>query len=75
MEITIDVMEMADKFDTRVLFSGDSDFDYLIKILKSKGKKAVVISIKYHISKKLIKSGSKYIDLKKLREKIERQTN
>ena len=75
VEIAVDVMEMADKFDTLVLFSGDSDFDYLIKILKSKGKRVVVISTKYHISKELIESGSKYIDLKKLREKIERQTN
>jgi len=75
VEIAVDVMEMADRFDTLVLFSGDSDFDYLIKILKGKSKRIVVISTKYHISKELIESGSKYIDLKKLREEIKRQTN
>jgi len=31
VEIAVDVMEMIDKFDTMVLFSGDSDFDYLLK--------------------------------------------
>jgi len=31
VEIAVDVMEMIDKFDTLVLFSGDSDFDYLLK--------------------------------------------
>ena len=73
VEIAVDVMEMIDKFNTLVLFSGDSDFDYLIKILKGRGKKVVVISTKYHISKELIKGGNKYIDIKKLRGRIERQ--
>ena len=68
-------MKMIEEFKTLVLFSGDSDFDYLIKILKSRGKRVVVISTKYHISKELIESGDKYIDLKKLRGKIERKTN
>lgn len=75
VEIAVDAMQMAEEFKTLVLFSGDSDFDYLIKILKNKGKRIVVISTRHHISKELIKSGNKYIDLKKLREKIERETN
>ena len=66
-------MEMQHKFDTLVLFSGDSDFDYLLKKLKVKGKTLVVISTKYHISKELIESSDKYIDLKKLKELIKRE--
>jgi len=73
VEITIDVLEMLDKFDTLVLFSGDSDFNYLIKKLRLKGKQVVVISTKHHISRELIESSNKYIDLKKLRELIERE--
>jgi len=38
VEIAIDVIERINKFDTLVLFSGDSDFDYLVRILKGKGK-------------------------------------
>ena len=55
-----------------VLFSGDSDFDYLIKKLRMEGKRAVVISTKYHISRELIASCNKYLDLKKLKPYIER---
>ncbi len=73
VEITIDVLEMLDKFDTLVLFSGDSDFDYLIRKLKTKSKIIIVISTKHHISKELIKNSNKYIDFKKLKCFIERK--
>jgi len=73
VEIAIDVMKMADKFDTLVLFSGDSDFNYLLKDLKARNKKVIVISAKHHIAKELIVSSDKYIDIKKLRWLIERK--
>ncbi len=72
VEITLDARELMDAYDTLVLFSGDSDFDYLIKYLRQSGKRIVVISSRYHISKELILSCNKYIDLKKLRKYIER---
>ncbi len=73
VEVAIDVLERVDKFDTLVLFSGDSDFDYLVRKLRARGKRVIVISSKYHISKELIRSSNKYIDLKKLRGFIERK--
>lgn len=73
VEIAVDAMEVLNNFDTLVLFSGDSDFDYLLKKLRVKGKNIIVISTKYHISKELIVSSHKYIDLKKLRHFIERE--
>jgi len=73
VEITIDVLERIEKFDTLVLFSGDSDFDYLVRKLRAKGKNVIVVSTKHHISKELIESSNKYIDLKKLRNLIERK--
>ena len=73
VEIAVDALEKADKFDTLVLFSGDSDFDYLIKVLKNKNKKVMVISTKHHIAKELIMSSNKYVDLRKLRMLIERK--
>ena len=73
VEIAVDALETADKFDTLVLFSGDSDFDYLIKVLKNKNKKVMVISTKYHIAKELIMSSNKYVDLRKLRMLVERK--
>ena len=73
VEITFDIIEMIGQFDTLVLFSGDSDFDYLIRRLRAKEKKVVVISTKYHISKELIENSSKYIDIKRMRSLIERK--
>jgi len=73
VEIAIDVMEMINNFDTLVLFSGDSDFDYLLKKLRNKNKNVLVISSKYHISKELIENSNKYIDIKKLKSLIERK--
>ena len=73
VEIAVDTMEMIDEFETLVLFSGDSDFDYLIKKLRNNNKKVIVISTKNHIAKELIESSDKYIDLKKLKPFIERE--
>lgn len=73
VEIAVDVMEMIDKFETLVLFSGDSDFNYLLRNLKKKNKNVIVVSTKYHVAKELIESCDKYIDIKKLRSKIERK--
>jgi len=73
VEITFDILEMIGQFDTLVLFSGDSDFDYLIRRLRAKEKKVVVISTKYHISKELIENSNKYIDIKRMRSLTERK--
>jgi uncharacterized LabA/DUF88 family protein len=51
VEIAIDARELMDEYDTLVLFSGDSDFDYLVKNLRQKGKRIIAISSRYHISK------------------------
>jgi len=72
VEIALDARELMPNYDTLVLFSGDSDFDYLIRFLRNNGKQVIVISSKHHIAKELITSCNKYIDLKKLRKYIER---
>jgi len=67
VEITADTLIKMKEFETFVLFSGDSDFDYLIKLLKAGGKKVIIVSSKYHVSKELIMSCSKYFDIKKFK--------
>ena len=54
VEISVEVMERTADFDTLVLFSGDSDFEYLLRKLRLKGKKLIVFSTKYHVAKELI---------------------
>lgn len=73
VEIAVDAIDKLNEYDTMILFSGDSDFDYLVKVLRQKGKKAVVFSTKHHIAKELIRSCDKYIDLKRLKADIARK--
>lgn len=72
VEIAVDAMKFRNSYKTMVLFSGDSDFDYLIKELKKEGKKIIVVSLSHHISKELIESSDYYLDLKKIKKQISR---
>jgi len=74
VEIAVDTLLLSGKYDTFVLFSGDSDFDYLIKVLKKEERKTViVISTKHHISRELISRCSFYLDLKRLKKFFQRR--
>ncbi len=72
VEISVDAINLADKYDTLVLFSGDSDFAYLLEDLKKRNKRVIVVSSRNHISKELIKCSNKYFELNKLRDKLQR---
>lgn len=69
VELGVDIIALASNFDTLVLFSGDSDFAYVLDLLRNKGKQIVVISTRGHISKELAQRG-KFIDFNKLQSKI-----
>lgn len=72
VEITVEAMKRVNTFKTFILFSGDSDFDYLIKELKKRDKTVIVVSLKYHISKELIESADFYLDLRKIKFQVGR---
>lgn len=72
VEISLDAANLADKYDTLVLFSGDSDFAYLLEILKKRNKKVIVVSSRYHISKELVGRSYKYIELNNLKGMLQR---
>src|SRR5680860_836314 len=44
IELTIDAMELADKVDHLVIFSGDGDFRTLVEALQRKGRKTTIVS-------------------------------
>lgn len=71
VELALDAHVLKDTFDTFVLFSGDSDFAYLVELLKQVQKRIVVISTGGHVSWELISKSDMYVDLKKIRENIE----
>lgn len=70
VELALDAYRLRRKYKTLILFSGDSDFAYLINLLKKEGKKVIVFSTRGHISKELL-IRAKYIDIRKLRKEIE----
>lgn len=71
VELALDAFRFGQEYDTLVLFSGDSDFAYLLDLLKEDGKRVIVISMRGHISKELVER-AKYVALPKLRSHIEK---
>ncbi len=72
IELAVDAYRFSNTYDTLILFSGDSDFAYLVDLLKETHKKIIVISARKNISYELMHRSHKYIDLRKLRSSIEK---
>lgn len=72
VEIAVEAMKLVDEYGEMVLFSGDSDFTYLLRELQKRGKHIVVISTKYHVARELVSCADTYIDLRKIRNEIRR---
>lgn len=70
IELALDAFRTKDQYDTILLFSGDSDFSYLLDLLKLEGKRMMIFSTRKHVSIDLLKR-AKYIDLKKIRKFVE----
>jgi len=73
VEITTDILLERKEIDEVVLFSGDSDFRYLIKKLKDLGKKVVIFSSRKTISWEIKLEASKYIYLEDIKNRIMRK--
>lgn len=68
VEIALDAITQITKYETVVLFSGDSDFGRLLGYLKSKGKKIVIVSTRNRMSVELERVADKFIPAEKLKE-------
>ncbi len=73
VELAFDILTLVEQYDTCFLFSGDSDFEIVVKYLRKKSKIVLVFSTKGHISIELIRASNKYVDIKKLKAFIERK--
>ena len=67
VEIAVDSTFSIDDFDTMILFSGDCDFEYLIKFLRGNGKIAIGFSRSGHVAKELPPALSHYFDIANFR--------
>jgi len=72
VEMTTDILLDRILVDKIILFTGDSDFNYLIKKLKDLGKYVIVYSSRKMLSWELKLNANQYIFLEDIRNKIER---
>ena len=70
VEMTIDAVYLSDKFDTAVLFSGDSDFLALVNYLRNYRKKVYIFSSKNNVSQELRTGADGYTDILKIESDI-----
>ena len=79
IEMAVDMMEVADKLDHVILFSGDGDFRALVAALQRKGLRVTAVStIKSQppmISDDLRRQADQFIEITDLRGEISRPRN
>jgi len=73
VEMTVDILLDRSNLDEIIIFSGDSDFQYLVKRLKNLGKKVIIYSSRKTISWELKLEASHYYYLEDFKEYIYRK--
>jgi len=73
VEIATDILLDKSKIDEIIIFSGDSDFEYLVKKLKNTGKNVSVFSSRKTISWELKLAASDIVYLEDIKGKIQRE--
>ena len=63
--LTIEAVRLADKVDTIIIMSGDSDYIDLVKHLKSNGVRVEIASVKSTTSSDLVKEADYYHEITK----------
>ncbi len=66
VEMTIDAVYLSEKYNTAILFSGDSDFLALVNYLKKHGKKIYIFSSRNNVSQELRTGADGYTDVLKI---------
>jgi uncharacterized LabA/DUF88 family protein len=52
-EVVVELLNTQDNYDVAFLFSGDSDFERVVDILRSRGKRVYVVSSRANLSREL----------------------
>ena len=77
IELAVDAMQLADKLDHIVLFSGDGDFRSLVQAIQEKGRRVSVISTLQTspamVADELRRQADQFIDLADLESQISRE--
>ena len=70
VELTIDAVHNCSKYDTAILFTGDSDFLGLVKFIRARNKKVYIFSSRNNISNELRTGADGYTDLLSITDDI-----
>lgn len=70
VEIAVDATFELNNYDTFILFSGDSDFEYLFEFLRKQNKITIVFSRSGHVAKELPKVSTYYFDIVHFRKNL-----
>jgi uncharacterized LabA/DUF88 family protein len=70
VEIAVDMLSLADKYDTAVLVSGDEDFAYAINAVAYKGVRVELAGFRSNTSPRLIDVADQFIELDSHLEEI-----
>jgi len=63
VELSILAVEHKKNYKALTLFSGDCDFEYLLRYLRGRGKKCVTFSRQGHIAHELPPASNQYFDI------------
>lgn len=73
IEIVLDMFNTIDHYDMVVLVSGDGDFERPLQLLRSRGKKFLVISTQGSVAREIREvAGRHFVDFQRIRKKIEK---
>lgn len=75
VEIAVDCVEMADRLDRLVLFSGDGDFRRLVEAVQKKGVHVTVVSSPGMIADELRREADAFIEVASIQHQIKRITD
>jgi uncharacterized LabA/DUF88 family protein len=73
IEIVIDMFNTINLYDTAILFSGDGDFERAVELLRSRGKKVIVVAVDTMTALELRNAvGHNFINLRDMRDDFEK---
>ncbi|MFH1145350.1 MAG: NYN domain-containing protein [bacterium] len=70
VELAVDTVLNIDNYDVLILFSGDSDFVYLVNILKGKNRRVIVFSRTGHVARELLAAANYYYNVADFRREL-----
>lgn len=72
VEIAVDMMTLADAYDTAILVSGDGDLAYAVNKVSYQGVRVEIVSLRSMTSDSLINVADRYVDLEAIKESIQK---